>query len=588
VSALLTPATRTSICPECEAVHAPGPPWVCTHCQADLRLAGKFVLERLLGGGGEGRTHAGRDVERDEPVAIKALTLAKAGDWKAIELFNRGAQVLMNLSHPGIPRHVAHFDEGRGRARGFYTVLELIEGESLAQALARGVRFSEAGVVAVARGVLEILQYLHGHSPSIIHRDIKPSNLMRRPDGSVVLIDFGLVRDLAEPRGGSTMALGTVGYTPTEQFMGRAVPATDLYALGATLIALLSRRDPADLYDASAGRLVFREYVNVSDGLAEVLERMVAPGLDRRFTSADAVLRALDDVGRVWVAPTAPAEARALAAPASTEVAVPDRPGAVPALSPDELRATIEVAVNTELARTLRMPAIMQFVYMALAGVVVWAVFFTAVSWPWILGGGLAAVLLVRYRVALGPDEALHHGVLGVTRGRPVWVRWQLFESPYYVRLTPFRLVVGPYRVTMADHVEVELTLALVVAALCDKGDGAPVFTAVMKLDLWRSVPSTLREFVCENLNEPLLAGATEALRGRAAPADPGDRADFVAEVSATLARELADRLHQVLRAQAGLELRRVEVLRLGVCEGEASPPATPRAIPGRISIEDD
>src|SRR6185295_6373321 len=92
----------------------------------------------------------------------------------------------------------------------------------------------------------EVLDYLHGRVPPVIHRDIKPSNVIRRPDGSFALVDFGSVRDSLKPEGGSTV-VGTFGYMAPEQFQGRALPASDVYGVGATLIALVSGLEPEDL-----------------------------------------------------------------------------------------------------------------------------------------------------------------------------------------------------------------------------------------------------------------------------------------------------------------------------------------------------
>jgi hypothetical protein len=172
-------------------------------------------------------------------------------------------------------------------------VQELVPGESLAAALRRGARWNETQVRDLAARVLVILEHLHGQSPPVIHRDLKPSNILRRPDGGVTLVDFGLVRDVARPEGGSTVSAGTPGYAPLEQFAGRAVPATDLYALGATLVALLARRDPADLLSPRTQRLEFREHVTVSDALARILERLLEPDPARRYETAAAVRRDL-------------------------------------------------------------------------------------------------------------------------------------------------------------------------------------------------------------------------------------------------------------------------------------------------------
>src|SRR5262249_14534929 len=127
-----------------------------------------------------------------------------------------------------------------------YLVTDFVEGDSLAMLRKKGVRFSEADVVRFLRDTESTLAYLHGRAPPVIHRDIKPGNVIRRPDGSFALIDFGSVRDRMKPEGGSTV-VGTFGYMAPEQFQGRAMPCSDVYAAGATALALITGREPEDL-----------------------------------------------------------------------------------------------------------------------------------------------------------------------------------------------------------------------------------------------------------------------------------------------------------------------------------------------------
>jgi hypothetical protein len=308
-------AVEAPLCPVC-ADPVPAALERCPRCQAGLRLHGRYLLRSLLGRGGQGRTFAARDLERGRDVAVKELSLAHVRDWKSVELFRREATVLRGLAHPGVPRLVEDFEEERGGITFFYLVQELAPGESLAAALKRGERWDEVRARVLANQVLDILEYLHGQSPPVVHRDLKPSNILARPDGGVTLIDFGLVRDVTRPEGGSTMSAGTPGYAPLEQFAGRAVPATDLYALGATLVALLARREPVDLLSPRTQRLEYREHVTVGPDLLRVLDRLLEPDPARRYQTAAAVR---EDLGHVTVVdpalvPVARARSRRLVA----------------------------------------------------------------------------------------------------------------------------------------------------------------------------------------------------------------------------------------------------------------------------------
>jgi hypothetical protein len=223
------------------------------------------------------------------------MPLRRADTPKARELFAREARVLRQLDHPRIPRHLDDFVTGRGKHAALVLVEELVPGEDLAHEV-EGHRHTEAEVLAILEDLLPILAYLHGLSPPVVHRDVKPRNVMRRPDGSLVLLDFGAVRDAAvDPElGGSTVA-GTFGYMAPEQFRGDASPASDLYGAGALAVALLTRREPHRMADPS-GRVHWREWANVSAPFADLLDRLLEPDESRRPSSAAA---ALDDVRRV-------------------------------------------------------------------------------------------------------------------------------------------------------------------------------------------------------------------------------------------------------------------------------------------------
>lgn len=297
---------RAIICPRCEEQHAagsrPGPTdtisWesstssessTCNRCGADLRLNGRFVLHAFMGGGGQSRTYRASDLETGDLVAVKELSLSLATDWKTIELFRRSTTVLSGISHPGIPRYVDSFEHSGAGVTFHYLVQELIDGKSFAQILDEGRRFTQAEVMEIAAELLDILEYLHGSSPPLVHRDIKPSNIMRRNDGSLVLIDFDIVQEILTPEGSSTVAVGTPGYAPLEQYIGRSGPPSDLHALGATLVRLLSQVEPVELLDLTSHRVRFEDTVKVGAGFSNILERLLEPDVAKRYQSARAV-----------------------------------------------------------------------------------------------------------------------------------------------------------------------------------------------------------------------------------------------------------------------------------------------------------
>jgi tRNA A-37 threonylcarbamoyl transferase component Bud32 len=266
-----------------------------TDAPATLR-EGRYRVVRVLGEGAQATTWEATDTTTGRAVAIKRFRVRGAKSWKEVELAEREARVLANLSHAGLPRYVEHFEE----AGELFLVTEKIEGQSLFALRARGVTFGERDVLCLLNDASATLGYLHGRSPPIVHRDIKPSNVVRRPDGSYVLIDFGAVRDRMKPEGGSTV-VGTFGYMAPEQFQGRAMPASDVYAMGVTALALLTGREPEELphkglaIDVPAALAGSR----VSPGLARALRAMLVPDPEQRAPSIEAALDGVDPSTRV-------------------------------------------------------------------------------------------------------------------------------------------------------------------------------------------------------------------------------------------------------------------------------------------------
>ncbi len=271
-------------------------------------LEGRYEVKRVLSdSGGFATTYVVGDKQLfDRPFALKELRPEQSTP-KAVDLFEREARVLAALDHPAIPKLHARFVEN-GK---FYLVQEFIDGESWAERSGRMGPQTEAEVRKALEALLDILDFLHRQNPPIIHRDIKPANLMMDIGGSLHLIDFGAVREavLGGTPGGGTVAVAstiiyTEGFAPPEQLSGTVTPACDLYAAGATALALLTARHPRELYDAVRGEYVMP--VGLTAGFRETLERLLAYQIKERFSSARLALEALrgrtpQEVPGTWV-----------------------------------------------------------------------------------------------------------------------------------------------------------------------------------------------------------------------------------------------------------------------------------------------
>lgn len=263
--------------------------------QAEQILQGRYQLKQRLGQNAGRQTWLADDLETQpsKSVVVKLLAFGGEVQWDDLKLFEREAQILKQLNHPRIPKYGDDFciDE---RSLWFGLVQEYIPGTCLKELLLQGKKFSEKEVRKIASEILNILIYLHELSPPVLHRDIKPSNLIWGDDDKIYLVDFGAVQDKASKEGATFTVVGTYGYAPMEQFGGRAVPASDLYSLGATLIHLLTGTAPADLPSRNL-RIQFSGQVSLSKPLISWIEKLTEPAPEERFASARDALKALKE-----------------------------------------------------------------------------------------------------------------------------------------------------------------------------------------------------------------------------------------------------------------------------------------------------
>lgn len=256
-------------------------------------LKGRYEVQHVLGEGALGRTMLALDRENaGAPVAVKELLPSRMKRWKDLDLFHRECQVLQALSHPGIPKYHEDFTSGGGDEEvppRLFLVQQFVEGKSLQDMLDEGETFDEARVRDVVTQLLGILEYLHTRNPPVIHRDIKPANLMMSPSGQVMLIDFGAVREAVTFDGVGSTIVGTFGYMPPEQYAGKSVPATDLFAVGAMCVQLLTGKAPSELFEG-LHQFKIPADLPVTLGFERLLLKMTEPEVGRRFQSAREVL----------------------------------------------------------------------------------------------------------------------------------------------------------------------------------------------------------------------------------------------------------------------------------------------------------
>lgn len=258
-------------------------------------LHDRYHIQWLLGRKPGRRTFMAIDIDDQLPIVIKLMLFSPDFTWDDLKLFEREAETLKSLNHPAIPKYLDFFEVETALGKGFALVQSYIEARSLQEWVQAGCTFSEDELKAIAKELLNILEYLHSRQPSVIHRDIKPSNVLLRnrsgnSPGQVYLVDFGSVQTAAH--GGTVTVVGTYGYMPPEQFGGRSLPASDLYGVGATLIFLATGQHPADLPQTNL-QVEFKQLTTLSQPFIEWIEWLTDPSLAKRPTSTHDALQQL-------------------------------------------------------------------------------------------------------------------------------------------------------------------------------------------------------------------------------------------------------------------------------------------------------
>lgn len=270
----------------------------CIHCGQPLvsiqRSIRQYQVLRTLGQGGMGTTYLAWDKQASSDKGPKLLVLKEMNDdmaqvAKAQELFEREARTLKALTHSGIPKYYDFFVEDDKK----YLAMELVHGEDLEK------RVLNSGPVAPKQAVewmiqaCDILDYLHSCKPPLIHRDIKPANLMvRHLDNRIVVLDFGAVKESGTAY---RTRIGAEGYSSPEQERGSPVTQSDLFAIGPTLIFLVTGETPLRYYRHRGSGYGFdvSNVPTITPGLREVIERTCEPKVRDRYQTAQELAQAL-------------------------------------------------------------------------------------------------------------------------------------------------------------------------------------------------------------------------------------------------------------------------------------------------------
>jgi serine/threonine-protein kinase len=270
-------------------------------------IDGRYYITSFLGGGGFGTTYLAEDTQLPgNPVLVVKHFTPATTDPKAEELFVREAQTLKNLNHPQIPQISKYITENQQ----LYIVQEFIPGHDLKEDLRPGIPLNEDFVIKLLQEILEVLVYIHDQE--VIHRDLKPSNIRRREtDNKIVIIDFGAVKKIITQKLGNQQNnityIGSPGYAPKEQTQGKPEFSSDIYAVGMIGIQALTGKYPTDLeLNSHTEKVIWRNYIKVSDEFAAILNKMVEPHWNDRYHTATEALAALAQISSTPTPPPLP------------------------------------------------------------------------------------------------------------------------------------------------------------------------------------------------------------------------------------------------------------------------------------------
>jgi len=291
------------ICPDCGFVF----PFTADVLTSGTILQGRYVIQELTHTGGMGYIYLAKDKKLYDRLCILKQVKESVKSDTDLKKLEEEARRMAKLSHPNVAMILDHFVEGEY----YFLVVERISGKTLSEVFGEHHgRLSEEEVVNWAVSICDVVSYIH--QQGIIHRDISPDNIMLTVEGSIKFVDFGTLRELRYITTRGTAGMGKYGYTPPEQWQGKPVPQSDIFALGATIYYLLTGNLPlskeylsgqgpqSEDFSPNFPRIRTRN-PNVSMELEAVLQKALQLDINARYSSAAELGQALKNLRKVEV-----------------------------------------------------------------------------------------------------------------------------------------------------------------------------------------------------------------------------------------------------------------------------------------------
>ncbi|MBC1241354.1 serine/threonine-protein kinase [Nostoc sp. 2RC] len=271
----------------------------CQSCGSHLELLGRYRVESLLSDK-TGFSKVYEVYEKNTPKILKILREDLSSNPQAVELFQHEFTVLLKLNHPGIPQEDSYFQYQTRNGLVLHCIaMEKIDGLNLEEWFHQHNKpISQEKAIAYLKQLIEILDLVH--SKEYLHRDIKPSNIMIKPDGQLVIIDFGTANEIAKnslDESPKMTALMSSGYSAPEQMNGEAVPQSDFFALGRTFVFLLTGKHPLDMYDVQHNVLHWKNStLDISPLILDLIDWLIAPDIEKRPANAQEIWQRLAEI----------------------------------------------------------------------------------------------------------------------------------------------------------------------------------------------------------------------------------------------------------------------------------------------------
>lgn len=255
-------------------------------------LADRFEVQKILGVGGMGRVYLALDRVLERPVAVKVLLEILCRDAGSVRRLVEEAKASIRLAHPNIVRIDDYHDAGTVK----FLAMEYVEGETLADRLARELKLTETETRRIAIEICKGLE--HAHANKVIHRDLKPANILIRKDGAIKIADFGIARVARDSVSRLTCQQdsGTLMYMSPEQLMGKSSEASDIYSVGVVLYEMLKGDPPfcsGDIFH-QIRELNPEPLAGVSQEMRAIVMKCLEKKPERRFGDAGALREELD------------------------------------------------------------------------------------------------------------------------------------------------------------------------------------------------------------------------------------------------------------------------------------------------------